>query len=208
MITISGVDVIRDNHSFPTLYDAGYSLSQLPRFNGYTKQRYTVLHHLVGCWQYAHDKEYGNKVALYALIHDIHESVTGDICPPWKTEDTRELQDQLDQRFFQQYRLRPPDGYTARIVKAIDNQMVYAEAKAFAPQVAAHILKPGPNHREGIYTLDQEADNAVQYAVAILAGHTYNPHLCGLYFEELVASAILDANEERKEHAGQVQGSV
>lgn len=132
---------------------------------------------------------------MYALTHDIAEAVTNDICPPWKTDDLKELQRQLDERFYLAYAIGSPDGFTRRIVKQIDNQMVYAEAKAYAPQVAEHILRPGPNYREGIYTVDDDADKSVTYAVYLLAPYIYDPAACGALYQEFVSNAIHTAKQ-------------
>lgn len=199
MITISGTNCGLDDNNCPSLYDMGYSLSQTPRFAGYTTQKYSVLHHLLGCWQYASRTGCGAKIALYALIHDAHESMTGDISQPWKTDDMRDLQRTLDVRIYQYLKLRMPDGETERIVKAIDNQMVYAEAKQVAPQVAAAILKPGDNYRDGIRPVDNDADGAVLTAITILSGA--NPSQCGDFFERWVQVAIKKHEEEALVHA-------
>lgn len=199
MITISGRDITREGREAPSLYDMGYSLSQTPRFAGYTTQRYSVLHHLFGCWHYALHGGFGAKIALYALLHDAHEAMTGDISQPWKTDDMRDLQRLLDVRIYQSLKLRMPDGETERVVKTIDNQMVYSEAVRVAPQVANAILKPGDNYRDSIQPNDEDADKAVITAITMLAGAT--PHQCGSFYEDWVNNAIKRAEEERYANA-------
>jgi len=188
MITITGRDIALNGTDVPSLYDMGYSLIQTPRFAGYTTQKYSVLHHLLGCWQYAIRTKLGDKVALYALIHDAHESMTGDISQPWKTDDMRELQAELDNRIYQALQIRPPDGETARTIKRIDNQMVYAEAVIVAPQVAAAILKPGDNFRDSINPSDTDAEGAVYTAITMFSGAS--PTDGGNFFENFVSTAL------------------
>lgn len=190
MVTISGKDITRENGGFPTLYDVGYSLSRLPRFNGYTTELWTGLHHLYACHLYALYKDLGAKVEFYALTHDAHESVTGDNCPPWKTDETRVLQQELDVRFYTGLGVGVADSFTARIVKTIDNQMVYAEAKAFAPQVADHILVPGPNFRDSIDLQDTASSDAVYDAKHSLEAFILDANSCGVIYKELVTAAL------------------
>lgn len=161
MITISGQNVTRESGA-PTLYDIGYHLSKQPRFGGATTIDWTVLDHLYACALYAKRRGYSRKVQLYAALHDAHEAITSDIPQPWKTDDMREIQRQLDVRIYGSLGLRLPDMETQRLLHFIDNQMVYAEAKHVAPQVAEAILKPGPNFRDSINPQDWDADVAVQ----------------------------------------------
>lgn len=191
MITISGQNLTRDGSNAPTLYDIGYALSQVPRFGGHTTRRWTVLNHLYAAWHYADAKEDAN-VALHCLLHDAHEAITSDIPQPWKTEDMREIQQRLDVRIYHSLKLRQPDGFTARVIHQIDNQLVYAEAKQFAPQVAAEILKPGDNFRDGINTTDAVSDAAVDWAGRLLVG--LSPDDCGNLYRGSVEMAIKEVS--------------
>jgi 5'-deoxynucleotidase YfbR-like HD superfamily hydrolase len=174
------------------MYDVGYALSQVPRFGGHTVRRWTVLHHLLAAWYYAKEK-YDARVALHALLHDAHEAVTSDIPQPWKTDDMRKIQQELDARIYHSLKLRPPDGFTARIIHQIDNQLVYSEAKDFAPQVAAAILQPGDNFRDGINTTDHVAEDAVGWAEYVL--YDYDPVACGATYTDMVQDAIKEAEK-------------
>lgn len=160
MITITGVDVTRE-HGAPSLYDIGYSLSQLPRFAGHTTRLWTVLNHVYACSFYAALMKESTLTQLYALLHDADESITNDIPQPWKTDETRDLQTMLRNRIYAELKLSIPSLQTDRIVHQIDNQMAYSEARLFAPQVADAILKPGPNYRDGIKRVDPIANEAI-----------------------------------------------
>src|SRR2546427_6773735 len=178
MITTSNVNITRENGAAPTLYDIGYALSKMPRFGGHTVRHWTVLHHLYACAQYAHLSGGSTKVQIHALLHDAHEAVTGDIPQPWKTDDMRVLQKELDVRIFNSLHLSLPDLVTERIVKQIDNQMVYAEAQWACPQVAAAIIRPGPNYRDSINPSDSKGALAIQRAVEMLDSIIMDPHAC------------------------------
>jgi hypothetical protein len=161
MITISGVCVTRESGA-PTLHDIGYSLSQLPRFAGHITRPWSVLNHVYACSYYAALEHHSTRTQLDALLHDADESCTNDIPQPWKTDETRMLQQTLRTRIYASLHLSQPSLWTERIVHQIDNQMVYVEAKRFAPQVADALLRPGPDFRDGIRVIDPNADAAVE----------------------------------------------
>src|SRR5258708_3588012 len=101
MMTISGVIVEPDfDLAAPTMYDIGYSLSRMERFGGHTRTSYTVLQHLFAAAELARLLEYSTRIQLLALLHDAHESVTGDIPRHWKTKDMSAQQDLIDERIF------------------------------------------------------------------------------------------------------------
>jgi hypothetical protein len=186
MITISGVDVGRNNGGCPTLYDIGYSLIQIPRFAGHTVRKWSVLHHLYAIYFYGRKKGADIKLQLYLLLHDAHEAITSDIPQPWKSDGMRVLQKELDIRIYTSVGLSQPALSTERIVHQMDNQMVYSEAKIFAPQVAEAIRKPGDNFRDGINVLDECADKSVVEAEDWLSGFT--PPDAGQEFLQTVTS--------------------
>ena len=160
MITISGVYVDRE-HGTPTLYDIGYSLRQLPRFVGYVKRSWSVLGHVMACARYAAAKKHDIRTQLYCLLHDADECCTGDIPPIWKTEELKTWQREIRTRIYMSLGIGQPSLQTDRIVHQIDSQMLYAEARIFAPQVMKSLITPGPDFREGIDTQDTLANYAV-----------------------------------------------
>lgn len=181
--------MLQEGAAAPTLYDIGYALSQVPRFCGHTTERWTVLHHLYACAIYA--EPFGAKVQLHAALHDAHEAVTSDIPQPWKTEDMRTLQQELDTRLFHSLHLRPPSREVDIHVHRIDNQMVYTEAVLFAPQVAEVILIPGDNFREGIHPNDEDAFLSVRAAQVAVGDST--PDECGKAYESFVRLLMEEA---------------
>jgi len=195
MITISGIDVTPDNHLAPTLYDIGYHCSKLPRFGGATTGHWTVLHHLLAAFQYAVDWQPENRVLqLHAVLHDAHEAITGDMPKPWKTDDLRMLQADLDRRIFAGLGLSAPGLMTGRLVKQIDNQLAYNEAQVYAPQVAKVMLE-NPNFSE-INPIDITGPRAVKAAGSWLTIMRFNAKKCGEAYEIIVKTLI-----EEMQHA-------
>jgi hypothetical protein len=130
------------------------------------------------------------KVQLYAILHDAHEAITGDIPQPWKTDDMRALQQNLDYRIWSSLKLSQPDLVTQRTIHQIDNQMVYHEATHVAPQVAEAIREPGPNFRDSIQVIDDDARVAVQewlpYEIS------FHPERWGKTYKNIVEELIRD----------------
>jgi len=101
MRTLSGQLVMPGATSAaPSLSDIARGLSQLPRFAGQTRRRWSVLEHSLFV---AHlltpaqlQGQHGRLVRLKALMHDAHEVATGDIPTTWKTGEIRHRQQMLD----------------------------------------------------------------------------------------------------------------
>jgi hypothetical protein len=117
-----------------TLYDIAASLSKIPRFLGSTRVPFYVAQHAVNVSIVAEERA-GTLAAFYALHHDDHEFVTGDIPAPLKDYlydvfgvDIREIQDKIDEGIFDKFRLTyPMPGNIAGLVKEIDTAMVHTE---------------------------------------------------------------------------------
>jgi hypothetical protein len=99
------------------------------------------------------------------MLHDAHEAVTSDIPQPWKTDDMRELQRQLDVRLYGSLNISQPDLITQRTIHQIDNQLVYHEAVQVAPQIAPFIVRPGDNFRDSINRIDPIAEEAISKCI-------------------------------------------
>ena len=66
---------------------------------------------------------------LYALLHDAHEAVTGDIPTTWKSPDMRILQEQLDDRIYRALGLVRPGPDLRSFIHMCDEQALLAEAQ-------------------------------------------------------------------------------
>lgn len=89
-LTHSGRLVNLDRSDAPTLEDIGLGLSRQPRFTGQTRVWFSVLDHSF----FVHDMAgmESPEVQLAVLLHDAHESLTGDVPTGFKTDDLRDLQ--------------------------------------------------------------------------------------------------------------------
>lgn len=138
MKTISGINIVPGGTESPTMYDIGYALSQVPRFCGHTKEPWTVLQHLFAAARLAKLLGHSTRIQLLALLHDAHEAITGDIPHPWKTDDLRKYQDELDTRIYASIGISLPSISEKKTVKEIDTMLLYAEAKVFGAKSTPH----------------------------------------------------------------------
>ena len=68
----------------PSLSEIGHSLAHINRFTGHAKRAYSVAEHSLLVADMANADGMGTMVELCALMHDAHESITGDVATPIK----------------------------------------------------------------------------------------------------------------------------
>jgi hypothetical protein len=118
----------------PGARDCAVGMYRTCRYAGAVRSWWSVLQHSLACQEYASTIGGTRLQQLYCLMHDMHEAVTSDVPSPWKTDDLRELQAQLDQRIHEQYNIPwPPSPVDAAFVHKADLQMLYAESLEFGP---------------------------------------------------------------------------
>lgn len=127
MITRSGAVVLPDNVEVPTLLDIGLGLADEVRYARQSRLKWTVLQHSIACDMYAASQGWPRIARLHCLLHDAHEAVIGDIPYPWKTQDMRERQEELDIRIRRSLGLREPGVAVARMVALADAEVLLAE---------------------------------------------------------------------------------
>ena len=137
----------RINASHIRYGDIIHHLSQIPRWNGGTREPFSVLEHSIYCNLLVQEfiAEQDLDLRLLMLFHDAHESVTGDIpttlkelCPA-----IQKLQDAYDKVLFKRLGLWPLTPEMRGWVARIDMLAKVGEAKAFLPEnVWTEIVKP------------------------------------------------------------------
>lgn len=164
MITVSGNPVFPEvGGGAPSLFDIGFGLSRIPRFNGHTKIWYPVLSHTntvanLVSWEYA----------AYAYLHDAGESIRGDTVTTWKTEAESISETILLQRISESVGLQwpwPDEAWVA--VKRADSLALSAEAvvlghaDAMHPHFTAQRLEDGYDRAlaQTLSELDRRPDN-------------------------------------------------
>jgi hypothetical protein len=139
-LTYTGRSIKPDNVAHPSLIDIAVSLSRQPRFAGHCRRWWSVLDHTL----FGDDLlrgEFG-ELRLSWLLHDAHESITGDVPTTFKTESLRWQQQHLDSRIFGAYYSGElgVEGWQST-VKAIDKRCLTAEAYVVGPPQANEHLE-------------------------------------------------------------------
>lgn len=184
MMSRSGVLVLPSNDAAPPLKDIALSLSRQPRFGGHTVDPWSVAEHsmvvaLIARYRSSH--VYGRVVAgtiteLYALLHDAHEAVTGDIPSTWKSPDMRILQEQLDVRIYESLGMSAPRPLQRDMIHECDRLALLAEAKVVAPSGVYEKI------REDIGMIGEEADHDALIAVGDIKMHFFTQAQAAAYY--------------------------
>jgi 5'-deoxynucleotidase YfbR-like HD superfamily hydrolase len=108
------------------------SLSRIPRFLGHTEVAYSVAQHSVMVSDLV--RSYDPRVRLAALMHDAHESITGDITTPVKqylrqSSAWKKLEHRLED-FFATTFSYDVDVAHGELVKEADNMALWIERQA------------------------------------------------------------------------------
>jgi HD domain len=138
ILTFSGRFVPSDEPGdIPSITDIGRSLARMPRFAGYCRRPWSVADHSLFCAELGFTTESGDATArvLACLLHDAHESITGDIARPFKTKDMARLQSGLDAEIYNEYH---PKGSAYRLavdlfIDRVDHRALLAEALIVGP---------------------------------------------------------------------------
>ena len=109
--------------------DIAHALSRIGRANGHFVEFYAVGQHCLDCAHEAIARGYGPRQALACLLHDASEAYMSDITSPVKKHLRQyvQVEDRLLDMIYEKY---IPGGITPReqrIVKEIDNTMLYYE---------------------------------------------------------------------------------
>lgn len=113
MLTYSGVHVTPATAEAPAPVDLAVQMSRLCQFGG--SVWFTLLSHSVFVaellWGEPDRKPAPSKLQTWAwaLLHDAHKVVTGDIPRPWKSDDMKKRQRDLDARILKRYKIQKKD---------------------------------------------------------------------------------------------------
>lgn len=112
--------------------DIAHSLSLLCRANGHYKDFYSVADHCVDCAEEARARGYSDEFILICLLHDASEAYISDIPRPVKGDlkGIDEIEKRLSDVIYKALIGRVPDDEEIRLLKDIDDAMLYHEFKA------------------------------------------------------------------------------
>jgi len=146
VVTANGIRVSPHNNNAPTLEDIAIQTGRMPRFAGATRPWWSVLHHHFVCGRLADEVGIASGIGasllkLYAMLHDAHEAITGDVPKGVKPEALSEYQKELDTRIYEYFDIPKPTLPICQAVKMIDNTALLAEAKSLCPVEIADCLR-------------------------------------------------------------------
>lgn len=78
---INPLDMVVSDVNFEAMF---WTLSGVNRFNGSIEDHWTVAHHLFLCDRIAQRLDYTPEMRLHLVVHDLHESMLGDVATPVK----------------------------------------------------------------------------------------------------------------------------
>lgn len=135
MITQSGLRIAPENDAVPTAGDIAVAMGRITRFAGAVWCPLIAHSILVAelVLQELRRRAGGGAVDglptwAWALLHDAHETVTGEICRPWKPDQAKEAQKKLDARISKAFQV-DLELVDRALVKAMDERALVLEAE-------------------------------------------------------------------------------
>lgn len=109
--------------------DIAHALSLLSRANGHFPEFYSVAQHCIHCCEEARARGYSARVCLACLLHDGAEAYMADVTRPVKQHMGfyRQAEDACLAVIYQKYLGRGPDEEEARLVREMDDTLLYHE---------------------------------------------------------------------------------
>jgi hypothetical protein len=143
-LTFTGRRIRPGGVEHPSLLDIAVGLSRMPRFAGQTKHWFSVLDHSLFCHELlSQDRPDAPRVdQLAVLLHDAHESMTGDIPTDWKGSEIKRNQVDLDLGIMDAFF---PGGWSSYeclkdTVRYYDRLALIAEAHLIGPPVEPAVI--------------------------------------------------------------------
>jgi 5'-deoxynucleotidase YfbR-like HD superfamily hydrolase len=134
-MTITGEHVTATSGA-PSLEAMALGLSRTFRFAGQTLLPWTVADHMNCLARYIRRVHgpFRSRLTLLLLLHDAHESMTGDVPTSFKTPDMKALQKDLDQRIFASLNVALPSESEKVEIRYFDEMALLSEADVLCPR--------------------------------------------------------------------------
>ena len=142
-----------DTTTLPTLQDIAIGLSRINRYGGQTVVPWSVLDHSFLVAHLTNTRRAATTEAcLWALLHDWHEVLTGDIPSPFKTDSQRELQQVLDRRLILALADKglPLTVEDLKLVHRMDIRAYFAEISVLMPNLLLREIERGSVQAEDV----------------------------------------------------------
>ncbi|QIB69840.1 phosphohydrolase [Aminipila butyrica] len=114
-----------------TIGDVAHALSLICRANGHLRIFFSVGQHSINCALEAKERGLSEKLQLNCLLHDASEAYIGDVITPLKIQLNayKDYEDVLQDTVLRALGVEPPNQEEAKLIKEIDNSMLYHEFK-------------------------------------------------------------------------------
>ncbi len=113
--------------------DIAHALSLLCRANGHYSSFYSVGAHCLNCYEEACARRETPRVKMACLLHDASEAYISDVTRPVKKYlvEYQNIEDKLAQVIYEKFLGSPLTEYERKMVKIIDDAMLYYEFLEF-----------------------------------------------------------------------------
>ncbi len=114
--------------------DIAHALSMLCRANGHYSSFYSIGAHCLNCYEEACARRESPRVKMACLLHDACEAYISDITRPVKQylEEYKVIEERLSNAIYERFLGSPLTEYEKKMVKIIDDAMLYHEFLEFA----------------------------------------------------------------------------
>jgi len=129
---------IADVDNPPPLHDMAICLGRIPRFCGNTLTYWPVLGHVINAGNIAYKMRKDNVIG-HCMLHDGSESLLGDIPSPFKTKDTKSLEDKIITNVYKKYNLKVTESILED-VEFVDRLCLILEAELLLCNRAANFF--------------------------------------------------------------------
>jgi len=136
MLTYSGISICPDELALPTPQDLAVQMGRITRYGGAIWC--PLLFHSLLVARMVADKVdpeldlLRERTITWALFHDAHEIIAGEIPHPWKSKDRAEQERAIDYVFYNQLGFGPAQvDLTA--LKQCDRAAIYVETQTLGP---------------------------------------------------------------------------
>ncbi|MBQ6795119.1 MAG: HD domain-containing protein [Clostridia bacterium] len=111
--------------------DIAHALSMVCRATGNFRHFYSVAQHSLNCMREAQARGFSQRVCFACLLHDASEAYLCDVPTPLKEllPDYRKIEKAFQREIFKKFGLYPLSGEEERMVKIIDEALLYYEFK-------------------------------------------------------------------------------
>lgn len=119
-----------DSEKHDLLKSIEISLSRLPRFAGHSKANWSVLDHTFAVEKLCDLAGCSRETRLYALLHDAHEILTGDIPGPVKKllgNNIKRIENAFDVALYYKLGVGCPGKAVTEYAKLVDKEVLVVE---------------------------------------------------------------------------------